>query len=643
MTVTKLKIVCGKFADIEPPEVSPLDSLVQQDGLRVDGTGFLHHWQNGTGDKYFLLGDIIGVRHADGMLSCPSLIKLETDRLENPNRIPEVEGRFVVVKVSRTGACEVWTDQFGRIDVYWQQLDGSIVLGTGLDLLPVAQQGASSDSVGVAHALTVYGSRPAKKHTLYQDVKRLGVNQGIRLSEGQCELLERQFGAVGSTVYEERDLHRHTDILLEAIRARASGDGNVVYLSSGWDSTSILACLVHLFGKRKVRAVIGRMNYADRSGVINQFEMDRARAVADYFGVRLDIIELDYRKDAPALVDQVKGLFRSQQFGNLTGFNHWLLAEGTAKTADGNEVIFAGEMSDGAYNLGFSQFVSFFHPASLEFREYGDKMASYLFGPTFLRQLQKGVHEQDPVWQIYKQRNLQTKLDPVAKGDATVARQLLASFFLRGGRIPLYSLENTRLLTQEGREVYSRESEHVYLDDICEYVNEDNLYAWYLHLYNSFHWQGATVATLEHTAEAHGLRCVSPFHDSALIDFLSAMPESWGRGLDLNPTKYPLKWMLRNRIDYPNHLQVGPHSYTWDTNPNFTLLGEILHASSFKDVFSEALQEARFVEWLDAAIFDRFYIDEIVGRYLKSEELQGQEMNDLGVLATHSLIGFYGE
>jgi len=643
MTVIKLKIVCGKLANIEPLEVSPLDSLVQQDGLRVDGTGLLHHWQNGTGDKYFLLGDVIGVRQADGMLSCPSLIKLETDHLENPNRIPEVEGRFVVVKVSQTGACEIWTDQFGRIDVYWQQLDGSTVLGTGLDLLPVAQQGASSDSVGVAHALAVYGSRPAKKHTLYQDIKRLGVNQGMRLAQGRYELLSRPFKAVGSVSYDERDLHRYTDLFLEAIRARASSDGNVVYLSSGWDSTSILACLVHLFGKRRIRAVIGRMQYADRSGVINQFEMDRAKAVADYFGVRLDIIELDYRRSAPALVERLKGLFRSQQFGNLTGFNHWLLAEGVARTTEGNEVIFNGEMSDGAHNLGFSQFVSIFHPASLEFREYSDKMASYLFGPTFLGQLQKRAHEQDPVWQLFKQRSGNTKFEQRAEGEQAITKQILASFFLRGGRMPLYSIDNTRLLTLEGREVYSRESERIYLEDICEHVNEHNLYAWYLYLYNSFHWQGATVATLELTAEAHGLRCVSPFHDSALIDFLSAMPESWGRGLDLNPTKYPLKWMLRNRIDYPNHLQVGPHSYIYDVNPNFTLLGEILHASSFRGVFSKVLQAGRFVEWLDASVFDRLYIDEIIGRYLKGEELQGQEMNDLGVLAMHSAIGIYGK
>ena len=385
------------------------------------------------------------------------------------------------------------------------------------------------------------------------------------------------------------------------------------------------------------------MQYADRSGVINQFEMDRARAVADYFRVRLDVVELDYRNAAEAVLGQFKGLFRSQQFAGLTGANHWRLAEETAKTANGNEVIFAGEMSDGAHNLGFSQFATIFHPASLEFREYSDKMASYLFGPTFLGQLQKGAHEQDPIWQLFRQRYGNAKFDSLAKGERAITQQLLASFFLRGGRMPLYSLDNAPLLTPAGRENYGNESDRVYLEGISEGVTQDNLYAHYLQLYNSFHWQGATVSTLEHTAELHGLRCVLPFHDSAVIDFLSAMPETWGRGLDLNPTKYPLKWMLRNRIDYPHHLQVGPHSYTYDVDPNFTLLGEIMHESSFKPVFQAALREGRFVEWLDAGLFDRSYIDGIVGRYLKGEELRGQEMNDLGVLSMHSAIGVYGQ
>jgi hypothetical protein len=626
------------------PASSGLATLIRAEGLVVEGSGLFHQWTNASGNSYYLLGNVVGIRQADGTLSQPSLLKLEPERLENASRISEVEGRFVLLKAAKDGSCEIWTDQFGRVDIYWQSIGSATVVATGLDMLPVALSGAATDSVGAAHALTIYGSRPAKEHTLYREVHRLGVRQGLRLAKGVPEILRCPV-ELASTVplYVEQDLHRYADLFLEAIRARGSSAGNIVYLSSGWDSTSILAALVHLFGKRKVRAVIGRMRYSDRSGVINQFEIDRARAVADYYGVRLDIAELDYRKDAASTMERVRDTFRSQQFANVAGVNHWLLAEATAKTAAGDEVVFAGEMSDGAHNLGFSQFVSIFHPASLEFREYSDKMASYLFGPTFLEQLHKGVHEQDPVWQLYKQRNSNIKFDMVAHGETEITKQLIASFFLRAGRMPLYSLDNTRLLSAEGRSAYGQESQRIYLNDICAQVTPETLYACYLHLYNSFHWQGATVSTLEHTAQLHGLRCVLPFHDSAVIEFLSAMPESWGRGLDLKPTKYPLKWMLQNRIDYPHHLQTGPHSYTYDVDPNFTLIGELLYASSLKPVFDQALKNGRFVAKLDSAIFDHSYIDSTIDSYLKGMELRGQEMSDLMSLAMHSAIGVYGE
>ena len=41
--------------------------------------------------------------------------------------------------------------------------------------------------------------------------------------------------------------------------------------------------------------------------------------------------------------------------------------------------------------------------------------------------------------------------------------------------------------------------------------------------------------------EAVGLKCRLPFLDQKVIGFLSEMPESWGRGLEINNTKFPLK------------------------------------------------------------------------------------------------------
>jgi hypothetical protein len=77
--------------------------------------------------------------------------------------------------------------------------------------------------------------------------------------------------------------------------------------------------------------------------------------------------------------------------------------------------------------------------------------------------------------------------------------------------------------------------------------------------------------------------------------------------------------------------------------PNFSLLGELLHASSLKPIFNDAFKKKVFIDCLDTQVFDRDYIDGLSKRYLKGEELRGQEQGDLGTLAMHSAVGVYGK
>jgi hypothetical protein len=638
----QLRIISNKKNDQGFLVPSKLEKLIDIDSLIIEGSDVLHRWSNST-SQYVVLGQIAGIRESGGFLKPVTYVKQTAELLENTNTIPSLEGRFIVLKISESGTVELWTDQFSRVDIYWEQKNGQLSIGTSLDLLPISKMGGELDSVGVAHALTVYGGRPARKHTIYKEVQRLGVNEGLQINKGDLKILKRPFTPVNIANYTERDLNRYSDIFLETLRSRGSECGNIVSLSSGWDSTSILAGLVHVFGRQKVRAVIGRMKYSERSGIINQFEQDRAKAMAEYFGIKLDVVDVDYRKDGPTFFSEAKSLLQSHQLANLTALGQWIIARQVAKEYKNGEVFFTGEMSDGAHNFGFSQYATVFHPSSYEFREYADKMATYLFGPTFLSNLHNGVQEKDPVWQFFKQQNVSLKFDKLAENKEEITKQFISSFYLRGGRIPLSSLDNAPLLTNHGAKIYTEESQRIYFDDIYKEINTENIYSWYLHLYNSFHWQAATVISRDYTSEAHGIKCVHPFQDAGIIAFLSAMPESFGRGLDFNSTKYPLKWMLKNRIDYPYHYQTGPHSYTYDVQEGFSLGGEILNASSLKKVFQESMRQGEFISKLNQDMFDLDYVHKITNSYLAGEELKGQALSDTIVLAMHSAVGVYGK
>lgn len=447
----------------------------------------LMDWES-SNSRFIVLGSIVGLRDTNGTIEGRPRLEDLKAALENPSKVKMVEGSFVVFCLSGDGSGQVWSDQFGRVDIYFQKKDEEVFIASGLNFLPVSRgYDCDIDHVGMMQAMYIYGGRPAKKHTWYKSVKRLGVSEILNWNSN-CELypLRNPKPDIKIQQYvEPQSLIRYSDIFIEAIRARASKQGNVVFLSSGWDSTAILATLVHLFGKSKTRAVIGRMKYSDRSGVCNQFEMERAIAMADYFGIRLDVVDLDYRSGITNLKDKLDNTYRAQQFTSLTGFNHWMLAEFAASTSSGGEVVFAGEMSDGAHNFGFSQYASVFHPNSYDFREYSDKMATYLFGPTFLDVLIKNGQDKDPVWNFFKSTKPNDFLEPLAESEPLIKKQFLTSFFLRAGRMPL-ARNNSKLLTEFGKQELEDVSFDTYLKEAADNLNGKNLYSTYLKLYNSF-------------------------------------------------------------------------------------------------------------------------------------------------------------
>jgi len=628
----RLRIAAGHGTRDGLPPTTGFTAVVDTPGLLVEATSDVARMDAGDGRALLVLGHT--VRPSTSELASIVRKGLAAAR-------QSVDGRYALVLAGPDGTCEVAADRFGQLDLYYQRQDGLTTLGTDLTLLPVSGKGDAFDQAALAHAVCVFGWRPPKRHTFYQSVRRLGVGQQLNVRRGGAEIVDDDFVPRPTGDYGDAQLDEYAGLLLNAIEARSSRHGNVVYLSSGWDSTAILACLVRLHGKGKVRAVLGRMQYANRSGVINQIEVDRATAIATYYGVPLDIAEFDYRSEGPELFEAIKPVLRAHNICGLGALNHWLLARRVAETTRGEEAVFAGEISDGAHNLGFSQFLTIFHP-SLDFREYSDKMLSYLFGPSFLPRFLDGTGGQDPVYRLFLDRAGTDVFDPLGGSDVDRRRQLLSSFFLRANRLPLWSLRNNRLLSPAGRDRYAQEMERTYLNRAAEQATPETLYAWYLQLYNSFHWQGSTVATIALMADLHGLRVEMPFWDHGVQDFLASMPESWGRGLDFNHTKHPLKWMLKHKIDYPYHLQVGPHSYLYDVNPQFSLGAEVLYASSFAPYLAQAMRDRAYGRMFSSDMFDTGYIDGVVDRYLAGHHAEGGELSDVILLCWLSVVGAYG-
>jgi len=626
--MTRFRVIAGP--GLVRRSKAALQTAVETPDLRIEIDGGAMQAPNKSGVRVMVAGSIVGRRDAGGKLHS----------LENPHAVlskivdahPAAEwnrhfdGDAIVLALARDGAVTVAGDRYFKRDVYTQNTPDGVALATDLSLLPDSPARDGYDVAALAHSMTYYGHRPPKRHTIYRAVRRLGVGDVATIRGGKLDVARTPFSPVPCQEYAEEAHGRYADAFLDYLAAAGSRDGNVVFLSSGWDSSSILAGLVHVFGPKRVTAVIGKMFYSERSGNCNRFEIERARQIAEHHGVKLNMVDLDYVKAEPDWMPGVRDAFRAHNVQSMTGLNHARLAYGAKQLAAGLP-IFAGETSDGAHNLGFSQYVTIFHPTQA-FREYSDKMASYLFGPTFIREFLEGRHEQDAVYKIFRDRSTGVVFDDAAPDRAGRMRQMLVSFFLRNGRMPLWSGRNSRMLTRDGMERYTQEMAGEYFRGIEESAPE-TIYSWYLELYNSFHWQGSTVCTIQKMADHFGLSARIPYWAAGIQDFLRAMPESWGRGLDFNPTKFPLKRMLRDRLNYPMHLQTGPHSYTYDVDPTFNHSFELMHFSGFGQRARNILAGKPYREILPKEWFDLPYIDGLVDTFLRGEEQRGTALNDL--------------
>ena len=620
-----------------------LDTYFSKGDVILSGDNNIKSIKLSNGGQLFAIGNIIGIRDSNNGMQ--KVNENDISRFVKSNfsidNIRDLEGRFLIIYCDPDGKIKLATDRYGQFDVYYCSNGDKFTFASDLSLLPDSPSNDGYDQVGLAHALAVYGYRPAKKHTLYKNVKRLGVGETVTVDEGKLKFNQFPFEPRKIRDYGDEDHQLYSDLFLDSLKVRGSENGNVVYLSSGWDSTSILGGLVHIFGSDKVKAVIGRMRYSERAGTINPFEIERAQKVADYYNVDLNIVDFDYTKDIPNIFSHMKSGVKNHFIASPNIFTHGILADYIAKNFSNNESVFCGEISDGVHNFGFSQYATIFHPV-LDFREYSDKMASYLYGPTFLSSFEKNTFEEDVIYNLLKSRTGETIFDDLKVGEnVKIRKQILASFFLRNQRLPLVSMDNVKMLTSKGRNDYSKEMESTYLEDAAKALKPETCYSWYLHLYNSFHWQGATVATLPLTAQEYGFNIHMPFYDSRLQEFLACMPEDWGRGLDFNPTKYPLKWMLKNQIDYPMHLQVGPHSYLYDVDHSFSHAVEFANHSAFTPVFRDLLATKSYHDILSNEIFNLDYIDSIVDRYISGEEISGPDLNVLFPICFSTLFGWY--
>ena len=182
------------------------------------------------------------------------------------------------IKFSSKNKIEIITDKFRRSEVYYSKYPFNLISS---DLEIFQKQNLQLDQISVSHSLSIYGSRPMKSDTIFKNVFRVTPNQSLQINKNLIKITNSRFKPTNIKPYKENVLEDYSAAFLDTLKVKSSKKMNIIYLSSGWDSTSILAGLVKTIGKEKIRCVIGKMRYS-KDKCANLFEISKAKKICKF-------------------------------------------------------------------------------------------------------------------------------------------------------------------------------------------------------------------------------------------------------------------------------------------------------------------------------------------------------------------------
>jgi len=496
--------------------------------------------------------------------------------------IEKVEGIYFGVEINaKRQEIRVFTDKLDRKEVFYCELDDKILVSTNLSDI-IDQSGEYGENALISTLLLTY---PPKGETFYKNINRTRHNEILVIKGGKLEVEVIETKPIAIKEYSDDHIEEYQDILVNSILSRTSEDLNLVQLSAGWDSTFMLSVLRKHLPAEKLQTVTFHMVQSNGES-FNASEIERVKKISEYFGVKSNIVDVNL--GSLEIVNFWKNYVENKvkNEGLCTHvFTHFKLSEfveNNFKIKGIDYAIFNGECCDSVHNFGYSQGMTMLHD-SRAFREYADKMSIYLYSPTFYKKLVQGTHGDDRVYQILKHGKFEGK---------NIEDRLFAWLFDFTFRKPIDNV----FIKQDKLESFKDWVRENYFEKIIQNINEETLYYWLNRIYLDFHFQGANINKI--MAVTPDIRM--PYYDYNLFKFLAAAPENWGRNLEMNPTKYPMKRLIHSKTyDFPFHLfSKGVSSYTSEFNPGVSWHDEIMRKSKLADHYFQTVNFDEKIEKL---------------------------------------------
>jgi asparagine synthetase B (glutamine-hydrolysing) len=532
--------------------------------------------------------------------------------------INKTEGEFWGIEIDyKKKSLRVFSDKLKQLELYYFYNKNIFIASDNIKEIINKVGILGYDKNSLISSILLY---VPKGQTLFKGIHRLRYNEIINVTDNKISTGLFKDNDVEISNYSDKDLERYEKIFKNSVFSRASNKLNLVLASGGWDSMILLTMLAQRFGKEKVRALTLKIVLSD-GRCFNKFEIKKVKDACKVLGVKADILEINYRKEETrrkfeAATESI--FLRDLLF--LAPANWYSIVNHIKNKYGEDTVVFHGEGSDSLHNYGFSQFVSLPLHDNERFLEYADKMKNYLFSPSFFKKIKNNTFSNDTVYKLFRYFNQGKEYFEVNNlSENKKIYYYLLSFIFSDVRIPFRKVEAKRLIKDAAFRSFEKWIEKEYFQSAVENINENNFYYCLSKLYAEFHLQSPHPRIYR-----TGLKNMRyPYIDSNMFRFLYKMPQSFGRGLEFRPTKYPLKETAKKFLPEKifNILDVGPHSYLSDVE-EINLWNEIFLKGVLYKYFKEKIDFQKCKKVFDAGIFRT---DEI-GRFI-TEFKQGKIKN----------------
>ena len=113
------------------------------------------------------------------------------------------------------------------------------------------------------------------------------------------------------------------------------------------------------------------------------------------------------------------------------------------------------------------------------------------------------------------------------------------------------------ICSSTGRDMFKEWLTEQYFADIIRRIDSTHFYFWLTYLYMHFHLQGRNNQILYSAFRRNGIQARLPYLDLMVGDFFNRMPQTWGRKIAFQSTKYPSTILARRYMSVPLHIVHG--------------------------------------------------------------------------------------